>query len=232
MSHETSYRFIGRGLYSLPDAERLTRIPRVRIRRWMEGYHYVNNGQRRSSRPIIQSDIGREVGELALTFADLMEIRFLDDFRKRGVSWRSIRIAAHRVRKLVDSTHPFSNKKFKTDGETILAEITQRGHGDKLLDLVRNQWEITSIVTPTLFEGIEFNHSDDPTLWWPLKGARVIIDPQRAFGAPIVVDGSVQTRVLASAAKAEGSQRAAAEMFRVSTGAVRDAIKFESRFAA
>jgi uncharacterized protein (DUF433 family) len=198
----------------------------------MEGYRYLYEGEHRLSRPIIRSDISRDAGELALTFADLMEVRFLNAFRHHGVSWKSIRIAAHRVRTLIDSTHPFSNRRFKTDGKTILAEIAHPSHGDQLLDLVRNQWEIHKVVSSMLFAGIEFNESDEPNLWWPLKGARVVVDPMRAFGAPIVVDGSIQTRVLAAAARAERSQRAAASMYEVPIGAVRDAVKFERRFAA
>ena len=198
----------------------------------MEGYTYLYEGKRRVSRAIIRSDISRDAGELSLTFADLMEVRFLNAFRHRGVSWTSIRIAAQRVRNLIDSTHPFSSRRFKTDGKTILAEIAHPSHGEQLLDLVRNQWEIHRVVAPMLFAGVEFNDSDEPSLWWPLKGARVVVDPMRAFGAPIVVDGSIQTRVLAAAAKAERSQHAAASMYSVPTRAVRDAVKFERRFAA
>jgi uncharacterized protein (DUF433 family) len=232
MPHDPEYRYIGRGLYSLSDAERLTRIPRQRIRRWMEGYYYVCGSNRRFSRPIVRSDLSREVGELALTFADLMEIRFLDKFRHMGVSWRSIRIAAERVGEVINSTHPFSTKRFKSDGHTILAEIADREQDDQLLDLVRDQWEIPKIVARYLSVGVEFNDLDEPRLWRPEKHLRVVVDPMRSFGAPIVMDGSVQTRVLAAAAKAERSQRAAASMYRVPLRAVHDAVKFERRFAA
>lgn len=231
MPHQHSFRYIGHGLYSLSDAERLTRVPRLRIRRWMEGYTYLYGGGRKTSRPIIRSDISREAGELALTFADLMEVRF-NAFRHHGVSWHSIRIAAHRVRNLIDSTHPFSNKKFKTDGKTILAEIAHPTHGEQLLDLVKNQWEISRMVRGMLFAGIEFNEFDEPRLWWPLKNRRIVIDPERAFGAPVALDGSVPTFVLAASAKAEGSQKAAAAIFEVPVRAVRDSVAFERQFAA
>ncbi len=232
MPAKPEFRYIGRGLYSLSDAERLGRIPRARIRRWMEGYWYSSGGKKRRSAAVIHSDISREVGELALTFADLMEIRFLDAFRKHGVSWHSIRIAAHRVGNLINSTHPFSTRTFKTDGRTILAEIAHPTEGEQLLDLVKNQWELQKIVSRHLFAGIEFDDNDNPRLWTPVKGLRVVVDPLRAFGAPIAVDGSVPTSVLAAAAKAERSQRHAALYFRVPLRAVQDAVAFERKYAA
>ena len=232
MPQESNFRYIGQGLYSLSDAERLTRIPRSRIRRWLEGYSYSYGGRVKRSEPIVRADLSREVGELALTFADLMEVRFLDAFRDRGVSWSSIRIAAARVGEFIDSTHPFSTKRFKTDGHTILAEMAHQGDGDQLLDLVRNQWEIHKIVSRFLFAGVEFDEFDRPRLWRPVRHLRVVIDPRRAFGAPIVIDGSVQTRALAAAARAERSHRAAARMYRVPLRAVTDAVRFERNFAA
>lgn len=225
------YHFIGRGLYSLSDAERLTRIPKARIRRWLEGYTYRYRGERKRSRPIISSDFSRDVGELALSFADLMEVRFLEVFREHGVSWREIRAAADRVGELVNSTHPFSNRRFKTDGRRILAEI-ERDDDLQLLQIVRQQWEIHKLVAPVLLAGVEFDGNFDPAVWRPEKDLRVVIDPQRAFGAPIAIDGSVQTRVLAAAAKAERSQKIAAWMYRVPLRAIRDAVQFEKRYAA
>jgi hypothetical protein len=34
------FSLIGRGVYSLPEAARLTKIPPQRIRRWMKGYAF------------------------------------------------------------------------------------------------------------------------------------------------------------------------------------------------
>lgn len=231
MAPDHQFRYIGRGLYSLSDAERLTRIPKARIRRWLEGYAYTQAGRRHRSEPIVCSDLSREVGELALTFADLMEVRFLEEFRKKGVSWREIRAAAERVGEFVESSHPFSNRRFRTDGKKILAEIADEGDM-KLYQIVKEQWEIHKLVAPHLLEGVVYDRQNDPRLWVPVPRLRVVVDPQRSFGAPIAMDGSVQTRVLAAAAKAERSQRQAAWMFQVPLSAVRDAVRFEKLFAA
>jgi uncharacterized protein (DUF433 family) len=66
--------------------------------------------------------------------------------------------------------------------------------------------------------------------WWPMGHKRlVVIDPARAFGAPIVAKGGVPTRVLYFSARAERSQKAAAAIYDVPLRAVRDAVAFEKR---
>jgi uncharacterized protein (DUF433 family) len=70
-----------------------------------------------------------------------------------------------------------------------------------------------------------------PSRWWPNgKQARIVVDPQRAFGQPIEADSSVPAAVLAAAAKAEGSEEAAAKVWSVPIAAVRRAVDFQKRF--
>ena len=38
MAGSDGYKFIGKGLYSVPEAARLTNVPSARIRRWLSGY--------------------------------------------------------------------------------------------------------------------------------------------------------------------------------------------------
>ena len=221
----TAFRYIGVGVYSLPEAERLSGISRLRIRRWMEGRDAHASDQRHRVEPIIMSDIGRVAGQLALTFADLLEVRFLDAFLAVGVKWSEIRSAAMVARTLIGSTHPFSAKMFKTDGRYILAEIADANGSLSLLRLSRNQFELR-IVSSMLFAGIEFD-GDEPSRWRPPAGrGSVIIDPRRSFGAPIVAEG-VPTSILAASARAERSQREAARIYEVSRLAVRHAVAFE-----
>jgi hypothetical protein len=227
------FRLIGGGVYSLPEAARLTGIPPQRIRRWIEGYTFVSSGRRRRSAPVVHSDIGRATGQLALTFSDLIEVRFLEAFLQYGVSWHSVRIAATRARELLQRPHPFSSRVFKTDGKDILTEIGRPGDVPDLLNIVSDQWEFGRVVSPLLFHGIEFNSIDEPERWWPMgRRVTVVIDPARAFGAPIAVEGGVPTRILASSAKAERSQTVAARIHDVPVRAVRHAVQYETRFLA
>ena len=110
--HITSFEVIGRGVYCLSDAERLTKVPRQRIRRWAKGYSYQYKGRERQSAPIVAARLLSGETELVLDFADLLEVRFLNAFREHGVGWKAIRIAAARAKELLGRHHPFSSRIF------------------------------------------------------------------------------------------------------------------------
>lgn len=230
---EDGYRYIGRGVYSIPEAERLSGVPRRRIRRWTRGYRYSYKGEVRDSPPAIASDIIQPETGSIVGFSDLLEVRLLNAFRTHGVSWRAIRIAADHAKELLGRHHPFSSRIFKTDGRTILAEIVTATGDRHLLDLVRNQWEFEKIVAPYLYAGIEYDASENPQRWWPLGEDRlVVIDPERVFGTPIVAHAGVPTSVLARGFEAEGSIEIVALWFDVDEQSVRDAVEFESHLGS
>jgi uncharacterized protein (DUF433 family) len=232
MAPDTTFRLIGRGVYSLAEAARLTRIPPKRIRRWMEGYSFRSSGKWRKSPPIVASTLGRNAGPLALTFSDLIEVRFLEAFLQHGVSWSSVRVAAKRAEEILKTSHPFSTKTFRTDGRYILAEIAGVDGVTELLNLVKNQYEFAKVM-PVLFAGLDFDDSESPERWWPMTRKKlVVIDPARAFGAPIVNIGGVPTAVLAQSVVANGTERMTAQIFDVPPRAVRHAVEYERSLAA
>jgi uncharacterized protein (DUF433 family) len=224
----TEFRLIGRGVYSLPEAHRLTGVPLRRLRRWTLGYEFQSKTGKRHSPPVVESEIIADLGVPAIDFADLLEVRFLNAFREHGVSWRAIRIASQRAREILGMKHPFSSRRFSTDGRVILAQFVTETGDEVLLDLVHSQYEFERIVKQHLFGEIEFDNRDAPTRWWPLDGSRrVVIDPQRAFGAPIVDGRGVPTRILARAVQVEESIEVVAELYDVDPDSVADAFKYE-----
>lgn len=224
---------IGKGVYSLAEAQRLTGVPRATIRRWAQGYAYRAGEDERFSTPVIGTEVPPVDGTPVLDFSDLLEVRFLEAFRRYGVSLRVIRLASRRAQEFLGRTHPFSTRIFKTDGRTILAEIA-RGTGDPLLlDLVKDQFEFKRIVDPYLYQGIEYDDLHEPMRWWPLGDDRhVVVDPERSFGRPIVVPGGVPTNLIAWGVEVEGSEEVVAKWYDVPVEAVRDAVEFENRLSA
>ncbi len=222
---------LGVGVYTIPEAARLTRVPAPSIRRWIAGYDYRREGVRRSSPPLWERDIAPVENAAALTFRELLEVRFVQFFRSHGVSWKTIRRAAECAAEIVQDSHPFSTKRFKTDGRSIFAEILKETGEKSLLDLAARQYEIPSFVGPFLFLGIEFMEAGNaPLRWWPLgTDRRVVIDPARSFGQPICSPESVPTAVLAQAFEAEGSMDAVARWFEVDPESVDDAVAFEAQ---
>jgi hypothetical protein len=184
---------IGKGIYSVAEASLLSRVPQRRIRRWLQGYEYKIAGQRRTSSPVLRRDFDSPDGILSLSFLDLLEVRFVNEFRQQGVSWNTIRVASQRAVEVLGHDHPFSTKRFRTDGKTILLEIAQEAEEAALLDLVRDQYAFRRIVAPFL-KGVEFGPEDVARRWWPMNRRNaVVLDPARAFGQPIVHREGVPT---------------------------------------
>lgn len=221
---------LGIGLYTVPEAARLTSIPQARLRRWLRGYTYGSGESTAVSEPVWRRQLPEIDGTLGLGFLDLMEARFIDAFRKADVPWRVIRLCAERARELCGTDHPFATQRFRTDGRTIFAEIAGKAGEAQLLDLAKSQLAFARIIGPSLYAGIDFSDRDTPTRWWPAgRQTPIVLDPARSFGQPIVSTRGVPTAVLADAVAAEGSVAKVARLYRVAPQSVHAAVRFEQR---
>jgi uncharacterized protein (DUF433 family) len=219
-------QLIGRGLYSLTEASRLTRVPIRRIKRWVNGYWFTHRGKRQWSEPVIGTEVGLIGGVPVLDFADLMEVRFLSGFRDQGIGWPAIRLAAVRAKEVLSTSHPFSSKRFIVQGRTILAEVQDEAGDRHLLDLIKEQWMFEKVVFDQKW--LHYEDKDQPQWWTPLgPERRVRVHPRRSFGAPIVSPSCIRTRILYGTFLAEKSVEAVADWYSVEPEAVGDAVNFE-----
>lgn len=226
------FSLLGIGLYTVPEGSRLIGISQGRLRRWLRGYTYRVGEFRAMSAPVWRRQVPEIDGTLGLGFLDLMEARFVDAFRAASVPWRVIRLCAERAREITDGDHPFSSRRFRTDGRTVFAEVVDQAGEKQLLDLAKNQLAFARVIGPSLYAGIEFSVDDMPARWWPMgQHGTVVLDPARSFGQPIVSDGGVPTAVLADAVEAEGSVAKVALLFQLPQHSVRAALRFEKRLA-
>jgi uncharacterized protein (DUF433 family) len=222
---------LGEGIYTLPQAARLAKVPAPSVRRWLFGYRREYRGESVEQPAILQVTNGlRDLR--VVTFRDLIEIHFVHAFREAGVSWATIRRAAEAARTLTGSKSPFASEQFVTDGEAIFAEVIQATGSRELLNLSNNQMAFRRVLMPSLKAKLDFSF-DGASRLWPLgKTGRIVLDRNRQFGQPIVRDEGVPTEVLNAAYKATNSVAAAARWYNVNTSSVRAAVKYEARLAA
>ena len=224
--------FLGVGIYTVAEAAWMTNVSAPRIRRWMRGYKFRVGDETHASPAVWKPDLPAMDGSLALSFRDLIEVRFVDYFLKKGVSWNLLRQAASHAAEIVKSTHPFSTRKFKTDGKRIFADLGGKRGAKRILDLVKEQYAFPSIVAPYFYKGLEFK-ADQPMRWFPLKNSkRVVIDPAVAFGQPTIDPEGVPTIVLARAFDAEKNIERVAYWYNVPKRSVQDAVNYQQRIAA
>jgi hypothetical protein len=226
-----SSNLIGKGIYTFAEAHRITNVPIGSITRWTKGYDFIYRGEKRHSPPIIGS-FQEGIDKPVLEFLDLIEIRFLNAFREHGVGWKAIRIAAQRAKELIQRSHPFSTKIFKTDGKIIFADFVHETGDKVLLDLVKNQYEFKKVVSPYLYGGIEFNDFKEPMRWFPLAHKKsIVIDPLRNFGAPSTLSG-IPTHILKQTFDSLKSINDVARWYETDSKSVKDSIEYEKKLAA
>lgn len=227
---------LGIGIYSVREAARISHVPASYIRRWLWGYPYVVQGQVHRAGPLWAPQLADIDDARALTFKDLIEIQFVYRFRQRGISLQTIRKTIGLAIELLDTAFPLSSVRFKTDGRRVFAEViedqAERGH---VFDLRTGQY-LLDYVLAYLYDALEYSEFDELVRWWPLgKERRVIVDPKRSFGRPIVLEG-VPTNILASSVHAEGGGegdvKSVADWFEISESSVSDALEFERSLKA
>ena len=215
------------GFYSASDAARLLRMENARrIQGWTAGYP---NGPG----PAILRDYEPINGKQALSFWDLMEVRFLEHFRKQGVPLQTLRRAAEGARKEMKCRHPLalSNIRFLTDRRKVFGRVAEETGDAKTWDLVTWQYEIYDAIEEVLAKGVAFDPGSGlATSWRPLRNEcpNVIATPSVAFGSPVIGSKRIPTNALFRLWRAEnGDKERVAKAYRVSPAEVGEAIEFE-----
>jgi len=227
MSNE--HRLAGVGIYSIPEASRLTKIPIQDIRRWVFGYDFSLAKDKRFSPPLWSSQYS-DLGENdCIGFKDLLEVRFIRAFRKAGVPLQTIRMALNRAIDFFGHEYPLSSKNFRTDGRAIFARVMGETGDVEYLDLVKSQYAFRQIIEPGLYTSQIFEN-DIATKWHPFfPNRQIIIDPSLSFGKPILAKSGIPTHAVAEAYEVEESVKAVSALFEITPAEVEVAVAFEQQ---
>jgi uncharacterized protein (DUF433 family) len=223
---------LGIGVYSIPEAAKISRVPAQYIKRWLWGYRYVVQGKARRARPLWTPQLSPIEDSKALTFRDLIEIQFVYRFRQEGISLQTIRKTIGLATDLLDKSYPLSSVRFKTEGKGIFAQVIEDPNEKGYVFNLKTGQYLLDYVLDFLYDALEYSEFDELVRWWPLgKDRRIIVDPSRSFGRPIVEEG-VQTNIVYRAWRADGNTKAVADWFEISEASVNDALEFERSRAA
>lgn len=220
------------GIYTVPEAARLTGVSPWRIRRWLRGYEFKARHGRHRSPAVWQGEHPPIDHSMALGFLDLLEVRCVDAFVKAGVTWKTLRQAHNQAQKIFGRFHPFCTNRFATDGRAIFVELREKNNEVALYDIASVQRVFDRIIRPFLKE-LEFAEGEIPTRWWPMgKDRQVALDPRRNFGQPSIFREGIPTQILARSVGANRSVEEVARWFEISAKAVNEAVEFEQQLAA
>lgn len=214
------------GFYTVREAARLLYIGQPsKVTAWLHGY--------RGRAAIIKRQYEPIEGAQELGFWDLIEVRFVEHFRKQEVSLQALRKSAATARVEWGQQHPFamSNVKFLTDRVEVFSH-TARELGDKvLLNLVTKQFEMYSVLEAVLAKGVEFDPASGLAREWrpkPKEFPHIGLNPLVAYGQPAILPDGVPTAAVYRTWKAEnGSYSIAADWYEITEDLAREAVEFE-----
>lgn len=215
---EAHVRYLGMGVYEIPEAARLTGLSSARLRRWFGGHR---------SGPLWQLDFPRVGGRIGLSFLDLVQAYVAAELLGHGLPVRALRPLLEKAKTVLETEHPFASARFRTDGRRLYLEILEEK--PRLLDLGRDQFAFHRVIAPSL-KPLEYDTHEMASRWWPLgRNRSVVLDRHRRFGKPITAKSGVPTEVLFQQYKVMNSVEKVAEAFEIDEREVKDAIEFERR---
>lgn len=215
-----------RGVYLVPDAVRILRLPAGSLRTWVGGRNH-QDATRFPAGPMESEGRGRD---RHFGFLTLVELYTVAQLRERGVSMSSIREARDELAIRFKSDHPFALGGLLCSGKKLLKEL---GDG-VLLELgAKGQTAFEKIVEPFCAR-LDF---DDATSlarrFHPLgKDVPVVVDPRHAFGRPVIEGTNVTTEAIMSLVRGGETVEDIADSLAISLEAVKAAKAFELSKAA
>jgi uncharacterized protein (DUF433 family) len=211
---------LGRGIYSFSEAAKFAHVNVQRMRAWFRGWPA-------RPRPIIDFPEGTHVpGSNTISFLDLIDSVVVARLRECGVSMQYLRKVHLALRDVLSVSHPFAYKNLLTDGKRVFLELADE-YGEKdLKELLTRQRAFPAILRDYLKQ-IEYDPRTLVATRWRLH-ERIVIDPRREFGKPIVDAAGIPTGVIAVAYQANGMDcDLVADWYGVSPSDVMAAVEFE-----
>jgi uncharacterized protein (DUF433 family) len=225
--------YFGKGIYSLITAAKILRMNPQKMRRWIKGYTYNKNMECRSYKPLFNTEFEYNSNDVVISFLDLIELLFINNFIQYGINIQKIRNATVAASHLLNTPHHKKKKKMFTDGKSIFAEIAQKENDTSLLDLLHKQFQFDKIVEQTLYECIDFDKYDLAEKWWPLgKDGNIVLDPSRNMGQPILTDYNIRTELIYDLYKTKHSISEISDWYELDKNAIETAIRFEDGLVA
>ncbi|WP_227271141.1 helix-turn-helix domain-containing protein [Roseobacter weihaiensis] len=210
---------IGFGVYTPREAARLIGSTPQRVLRWTRG-----SGP---SSPLWTARYQFVEDSTEISFVDLVELRVVEALKAVGIPIQAIRFAISVAQQKYGIERPLSSQGFKTDGGEILMEAVE-GDGD-FVSLSRKrpgQKVFRDIVFQSL-KDLEYE-GDFVARWRPHLHSKVVIDPARAFGDPLLDKYGISTSILFNEYKSFNDIEYLSKIYEIPKKEITAAIRFEN----
>ncbi len=211
---------IGSGIYTIAEIAKILSLPYARVNSWINKY-WDNTFYKELN----SSYTWKVERSKAVDFYTLVELYILILLGEAGVSTREIIKARIELSKVYDTPFPFAQKKIiesiKTDGKKIFFKTN---NGTISLDGAR-QFQIDFV--KVFFKNLEFDNEFMANKFYPLgKNRRIIVDPTRQFGHPVIGNTNIYPETLYNLHKAGEPTKFIAHIYEIGEKEVLDAIEY------
>jgi uncharacterized protein (DUF433 family) len=222
------YKTLSAPTYSISEVQRLAKISRGRISRWLRGYKYEGGKQD----PVIERSIPPE--STYASFLDLIDLLFVKKFIERGFSLQQIRKALDEARVHLGTPH-FARNKFFTSNQNIILELPKSSKN--MVSLLSDGQRVMGDLVEQVFDKLDFEDVTEfgfASRWYP-EGRQgfIIIDPQISFGRPTIKGKGIATENIFDLYLGEDKKiEPVRKWFQLSRPEVQAAIRFETGLVA
>jgi len=212
--------------YSLTEAARYLKLPAATLRSWVVGRAYPKGESVATFRPLLKP--ARKHPPL-LSFYNLIEAHVLRSLRtEHGVAIRELRRAIAYAERTLKIERLLLNKDLRTHaGEVFLDEY------GKLINLSTSGQIAMRRLLEEHLKRVEWDNWKFPVRLYPYVSAEptterpIAIDPDIAFGRPVVIRAGVSTEAIAGRIDAGETVEALAEDYDLKPEEIEEAVLYE-----
>lgn len=211
---------LGYGIYTIPDISFILKIDRRKVTRYINEYWDERLGRKLFSDTYSWSVNNRNK---AVNFYVLIELFTFFKLQELGVKAKAILKARAYIAKELKLEYPFASSKLLTDGKRIWYKFQDdiiNADGSSQTNFVKI---IEEFATNVDFSSTTFLAEK----YWPFgKNLKIVVDPHRQFGQPVIEGTSINAEVIYSMYKSGEPIDAIAILYDLTEKEVNDAINF------
>ncbi len=213
-----------RALFTLRESAAYLDVPTSTLHQWV----------RPSDGPGLVTIFPRAGRSATVPFVGFAEAYVLSVLRHAGVPMQRIRPAVSRLSEEFGLDHALASQRVYTDGAELIFDYASASDDDALLTVVRTGQEHLTEVIRGYLKRISYGGDGwaEQIQLPAYTAAGVIVDPDRAFGQPLVIHGGARVEDLVDRFRAGDSVSDIAEDFGVPQDEVEDVIRVATRLAA
>lgn len=215
-----------RGVYLIPDAAQILRLPAGSLRSWVGG----RNLKESLHFPAGEMESEGSGRDRHFGFLTLVELYIVAQLRTRGLSMATIRIARDELSVRYSTDHPFALGGLLCSGKGLLHEM---GDG-VLLELgTRGQTAFEKVLQP-FCDSLDFDAASSlARRFFPLGKERpIVVDPRHGFGRPTIEGTNITTAAIMALLRGGETVEDVSDSMDLAEDAVKAARNFESNKAA